>query len=127
VAVVAREALLAENMLADYLRDLNAVKQGFTEMIERHPQTLLDQTLADELSSVFSKTLAGLSLMAARLSALLQAGLDLLQERDAEKVVRHAFDAACGVVGSSCAAIGMFSDKEAALVLYFPKAWTHGC
>lgn len=121
VAVVAREALLAENMLADYLRDLNAVKQGFTEMIERHPQTPLDQTLADELSNVFSKTIAGLSLMAARLSALLQAGLDLLQERDAEQVVRHAFDAACGVVGSSCAAIGMFADQNAAPRFVFAK------
>jgi signal transduction histidine kinase/DNA-binding NarL/FixJ family response regulator len=121
VAVVAREANLAENMLADYLRDLNAVKQGFTEMIERHPLTPLDQTLADQLSSVFSKTVAGLSLMAARLSALVQAGLDLLRERDAEHVVRHAFDAACGVIGSSCAAIGMYSDEHSTPRFVFAK------
>lgn len=121
VAVAAREAMLAENMLADYLRDLNAVKQGFTELIEQPAQLSLDHSQVDELAGMFSKTIAGLSLMTARLSALVQAGLDLLQERDAEQIVRHAFDAACGVIGSTYAAIGVFKEKEVTLRFVFTK------
>jgi len=121
VAVAAREARLAENVMADYLRDLNAVKQGFVELVERPAPSGIDHTQLTELSTMFSRTIAGLSLMAARLSALVHAGLALLHERDAEQVVRHAFDAACGVVGSSYAAIGVFTEDEAHLRFVFAK------
>jgi signal transduction histidine kinase/CheY-like chemotaxis protein len=121
VAVVAKEALLAENMLAGYLRDLNMAKQAFLEIADQHVQPPFDSTMLQELSATFSKTIAGLSLMASRLSALVQAGVDLLHERDSHAVVRHCFDAACGVVGSTYAAIGVFDAQETTLRFVFSK------
>jgi len=121
VAVAAREAMLAEDVLADYLRELNAVKQGLVGLIERPMQSGVDHAQLQSLSASFSRTIAGMSLMAARLSALVRAGLDLLRERDAEQVVRHAFDAACSVIGSNYAAVGVFSEGEAQLQFVFAK------
>jgi signal transduction histidine kinase/DNA-binding response OmpR family regulator len=121
VAVVAKEAMLAENMLAGYLRDLNTAKQTFLEIADQHVQPPFEPAMLQELSATFSKTIAGLSLMASRLSALVQAGVDLLHERDSHAVVRHCFDAACGVVGSTYAAIGVFDAQETQLRFVFTK------
>lgn len=107
VAAVARVAMLSENMLADHLRDLNAVKRGFIEVIQQQSQPDFDPAIVDDLSDIFSKTIAGLSLMTVRLSTLVQAGMDLLQERDPKEIVRRCFDAACSVIGSMYAAIGL--------------------
>lgn len=121
VAIVAREAMLAEDMLSEYLRDLNSVKQGFTEIIDRSMPAPTDLSEMESLSNLFSRTLASLSSLTARLSALVPAGLDLLQERDPAQAVSRCFDAACGVIGSTYAAIGVFDENEVALRFLLTK------
>ena len=36
VAFAARDAMLVESLLSSHLRDLNSVRRGFIEIIERH-------------------------------------------------------------------------------------------
>jgi signal transduction histidine kinase/DNA-binding response OmpR family regulator len=121
VAFAARDAMLVENLLSSHLRDLNSVRRGFIEIIERHAGLPVDQDALSYLSGNYSKAIAGLSLMAARLSTLVQAGFDLLQERDAEQVARHCFDAACNIIGSTNAAIVLFDDDPTKIRFVFTK------
>jgi len=114
IEIAAKDANLVEDTVAGYLHALQDVRRGFEHMIEDgDPVCGHDST--QQLSEQFSKTIASLTLMASRLSAVVTVGLGLLSERSAEHIVQRCFDAACGVIGSTYAAIGVFDERETEL------------
>lgn len=112
IETAAQTANLGEKTVSEYLHTLQEIRSGFESMIE---SSAANKDSIRELSKQFSNTIASLTLMASRLAAVVNVGLDLLSERNAEHVVQHCFDAACGVVGSTYAAIGVLDGGTADL------------
>lgn len=115
IEIAAKDANLVEDTVAGYLQELQSVKLGFEHMVAGGSLPAGQQHSTQELSDQFSRTVAGLTLMASRLSAVVNVGLGLLSERDAEHIVQNCFDAACGVIGSTYAAIGVFDERGTGL------------
>lgn len=120
IETAAKDANLVEDAVSDYLHELQTIRLGFERLAEG--SALGSHEAIRTLSDQFSKTIAGLTLMASRLAAVVKAGLGLLSEPDAEHMVQHCFDAACSVVGSTYAAIAVFDESEAALQYLFTKS-----
>lgn len=100
----ADEANVAEESMAAYLHELMLIRSGFEEIAG------LEATRG--LSTRFSQTIAALTLLASRLSTLIQAGMTLLAERDSRQMIQFCFSTACNVVGSKYAAIGIFYSNQ---------------
>lgn len=107
VDTAAKEANFAEDTMSGYLQELKTIRLGFEQ--------IAGQDASQHLSKKFSKIIAELTLLASRLSTLVQAGVKLLSERDPKQMIQHCFDAACGVVGSRYAAVGIFNAAESRL------------
>lgn len=107
VASFAKDADFAEDTVSGYLQELQSIRLSFEQTV--------DEDTAHRLGDDFSKTIAALTLLTSRLSTLVQAGMELLRERDPKQMVQHCFDAACTVVGSEYAAIGIFDTDESNL------------
>jgi signal transduction histidine kinase/CheY-like chemotaxis protein len=109
VAAAAQDADLVDEMVAGHLQELHAVRLGLDELIEGTAQGPALEGLR-ELSGKFSQGIAGLTLVTSRLAALVRAGLSVMPERHPVRMVEKCFDAACSVVGSTYAAIGLLDE-----------------
>lgn len=121
VTMVANCALFAEGMDTERVRELDAVRQ---DLVTFAAETIVDperRSEAERLAVRLANATAGMSDVTARLSALMQAGLTLLQERDPERLARECFESACAVIGSQYAALGILDQEGGCCRLVLSK------
>ncbi len=95
-----------------YIKDLQAVKLEFDEVIDHSAKLIAERDLARGLSKQLSANVDSLQRVMSRLSALIEVGMEMEAERDPAKMVRLLFAAACDIVDSKYAAVGVLDDHE---------------
>lgn len=113
-----------DDRFARYLRDLQGVKVTFDGLTKQG--AALSQEDTRLLSRQFSQNVSRLQRVISRTSALLDVGLAMDSERDADRLVKVFFAAACDMIESSIAAVGMLDDTESGLAHVFTKRLDHG-
>ena len=76
---------------------------------------------AAPLSERFSGDIADLQRITSRLSTLIEVMMDMMSERDPAGMVRKFFQAACGIIESDYAAVGVLDETERAIKHLFTK------
>ncbi|HLX78971.1 MAG TPA: EAL domain-containing protein [Burkholderiales bacterium] len=104
-----------------YVKDLQAVKLGFDEVIEHSEKLIAQRDLARGLSKKLSTDVGALQRVMSRLSALIEVGMEMTSERDPAKLVRLFFAAACDIVESKFAAVAILDEQEAAFRHVYAK------
>jgi len=111
----------ADNTMSLYIKDLEDVKRGFEELASRGAKPGTKRDLVSELSKKFADNLASMQRVTTRLSALHEVAMEMMTERDPARLVQLFFAAACDLVDSKYAAIGMRDETEQAIQLAFAK------
>ena len=104
-----------------YIKDLQAVKLDFDEVIDHSARLIAQRDLARGLSKKLSANVDSLQRVMARLSALIEVGMEMEAERDPAKLVRLLFAAACDIIDSKYAAVGVLDEQESALRHVYAK------
>src|SRR5882762_1475252 len=111
----------ADNTMSLYIKDLEDVRRGFEELASRGAKPSTKRDLVSELSKKFADNLASMQRVTTRLSALHEVAMEMMTERDPARLVELFFAAACDLVDSKYAAIGMRDETEQAIELAFAK------
>lgn len=104
-----------DNAFGTYLGELQAVKQKFDELVRRNAALRPARERTRALSKSFSENVARLQYITSKLSALVEVGMSMTAERDPERLVRLFFSAACEIIGSRYAAVGLLDEQERGL------------
>lgn len=107
VTMIATAVPSTEGMHSAPLRELQAVQNELDTLVAGAVEDPERRAAAERLAARLSTATAGISDVTVRLSALMEAGLALLQVRDPERLARHCFESACAVIGSRYAAFGI--------------------
>src|SRR5258706_11960483 len=115
------ELLKIDEKLAEYVDDLQSVKSKFDDIVEgsAKPRDRRDQVR--QLSEQFSENVMRLQRIASRLSAIIEVGMEMTAERNPARLVELFFAAACDIIDSKYAAIGMLDEQEEALRFIYSK------
>ena len=97
------------------LKDLEGVKLKFDELARRSAATRAERDRVRELSREFSANVARLQRLSARLSALIEVGMEMTSERDPGRLVQIFFAAVCDIVPAKIAAAGVLDEQETGL------------
>src|SRR6267143_5248243 len=111
----------ADNTMNLYLKDLEDVKRGFEELASRGAKPGTKRDLVNDLSKKFADNVASMQRVTTRLSALHEVAMEMMTERDPARLVQLFFAAACDLVDSNYAAIGMRDESEQDVRLAFAK------
>ena len=111
----------ADNTMSLYLKDLQDVRRGFEELASGDAKPDAKRNLVKDLSQKFSDNLASMQRVTTRLSALHEVAMEMMTERQPARLVQLFFAAACDLVDSKYAAIGMRDETEQAIQLAFAK------
>jgi diguanylate cyclase (GGDEF)-like protein/PAS domain S-box-containing protein len=132
-AAMARVAAPASTMIRQlddsmtlYLKDLDEVRARFENIVARSTDLGSDRQSIKELSKRFGDNVAAMQRVAARFSALLEVGMETITERDPARLVKLFFSAACDLISSDYAAVGMLDESEQAIHLVFAKGFDAG-
>src|SRR5260221_1993852 len=110
-----------DEKLAEYANDLQSVKSKFDDIVEgsAKPRDRRDQVR--QLSERFSENVMSLQSVASRRSAIVEVGMEMTAERNPARLVELFFAAACDIIDSKYAAIGMLDEQEQALRFIYSK------
>ncbi|HUF79616.1 MAG TPA: response regulator, partial [Burkholderiales bacterium] len=95
-----------DDTLSQRFKDLQAAQRKFERFMERSSRTERDRRLWQDLEG----SVLGLQRLASRLSALVEVGLEMMQERDPTRLVKLFFGAACEMVDAQYTAICVFGE-----------------
>jgi diguanylate cyclase (GGDEF)-like protein/PAS domain S-box-containing protein len=98
-----------------YLKDLQAVRVKFDDIVKRGTTLRAERDRVRELSRQFSTNVTKLQRITAKLSALIEVGMEMTSERDPERLVKLFFAGACDIVDSKIAAAGVLDEQETSL------------
>ncbi len=117
----AHDAGSVEDTVEIYLRDLQEVKVTFDDLVDHSNALQSARTRINELSTRFSDNVTRLQRITSKLSALIEVGMAMTAERDPERLVKVFFAAACDIIESTIAAVGVLDDHESTLRHTFAK------
>ena len=110
-----------DDKLAEFINELQSVKSKFDDIIESSGKLRARRDQLRRLSEQFSQNVMSLQRIASRLSAIIEVGMEMTSERDPRRLVELFFAAACDIIDSKYAAIGMLDEQEQALRFVFAK------
>ncbi|TMH00289.1 MAG: PAS domain S-box protein, partial [Betaproteobacteria bacterium] len=107
-----------DDQLAEYVNELQSVKSKFDDIVEGSVKLRTKRAQVRQLSEQFSENVMSLQRIASRLSAIIEVGMEM---RNPARLVELFFAAACDIIDSKYAAIGMLDEQEQALRFIFAK------
>src|SRR5256885_12258381 len=110
-----------DDKLAEFINERQSVKSKFDDIVEGSGKLRAKRDQLRGLSEQFSQNVMSLQRIASRLSAIIEVGMEMTSERDPRRLVELFFAAACDIIDSKYAAIGMLDAQEQALRLGFSK------
>src|SRR6267378_1716976 len=110
-----------DEKLAEYVNDLQSVKSKFDDIVEGSAKLRDRRDQVRQLSERFSENVMSLQRIASRLSAIIEVGMEMTAERNPARLVELFFAAACDIVDSKYAAVGMLDEQERELRFVFTK------
>ena len=110
-----------DDKLAEYVNDLQSVKSKFDDIVEGSVKLRTKRDQVRQLSEQFSENVMSLQRIASRLSAIIEVGMEMTAERNPARLVELFFAAACDIIDSKYAAIGMLDEQERALRFIYSK------
>src|SRR5882762_9377367 len=110
-----------DEKLAEYVDDLQSVKSKFDDIVEGSTKLRDKRDQVRQLSERFSENVMSLQRIASRLSAIIEVGMEMTAERNPARLVELFFAAACDIIDSKYAAIGMLDEHEEALRFIYSK------
>jgi len=110
-----------DDKLAEFINELQSVKSKFDDIVESSGKLRARRDQLRRLSEQFSQNVMSLQRIASRLSAIIEVGMEMTSERDPRRLVELFFAAACDIIDSKYAAIGMLDEQERALRFIFAK------
>ncbi len=111
----------ADNTMSLYIKDLEDVRRGFEDLASRGAKPGAKRDLVNDLSKKFADNVARMQSVTTRLSALHEVAMEMMTERQPARLVQLFFAAACDLVDSQYAAIGMRDETEQAIQLAFAR------
>jgi len=114
--VMACPAASADQGLATYLKDLQQLSERITTIVTQGSELVGQGGLIERAAGALTGTMGNLERMTLRLSAILEASMDLDLERDPLALVALFCRQIRGVVTSRFAVLGIGEDPEAPLV-----------
>ncbi|HEX9434237.1 MAG TPA: EAL domain-containing protein [Burkholderiales bacterium] len=109
-----------------YLTDLEEVRARFEDVVKGSAKLRSERQSIGELSKKFADNVAAMQRVTARLSGLLEVGMEMMTERDPARLVELFFAAACDLIDSDYAAVGMLDKSEQAIQFVFAKGFDAG-
>ncbi|HYL25445.1 MAG TPA: response regulator, partial [Burkholderiales bacterium] len=106
-----------------YLKDLEQVRARFEDAAQASGKPGSNRESVKELSRKFADNVAAMQRITARLSALLEVGMEMMSERDPARLLQLFFSAACDLIGSDYAAAGMLGPSEQAIEFTLAKGF----
>jgi len=106
-----------------YLRDLEEVRARFEDVVAGSVKLGAERDAVKELSKKFADNVAAMQRVTTRLSALLEVGMEMMTERDPARLVELFFAAACDLISSKYAAVGMLDEGERSVHIVFAKGF----
>jgi len=113
----------ADHTLTLYKRDLQEVQEKFEDLVKRSTGPQAKRDGIKDLSQKFAENVAIMQRLTSRFSALLEVGMETMTERDPARLVELFFAAACDIIDSSYAAIGMLGRDEQSVHVTFAKGF----
>src|SRR6266513_1301891 len=110
-----------DDQLAEYVNELQSVKSKFDDIVEGSVKLRTKRAQVRQLSEQFSENVMSLQRIASRLSAIIEVGMEMTAERNPARLVELFFAAACDIIDSKYAAVGMLDEQEQALRFIFAK------
>src|ERR1700704_2762313 len=110
-----------DDKLAEYVNELQSVKSKFDDIVEGSVKLRGKRDQVRQLSEQFSENVMSLQRIASRLSAIIEVGMEMTAERNPARLVELFFAAACDIIDSKYAAIGMLDEQERELRFVFTK------
>ena len=117
----AGELQKVDDKLAEYVNELQSVKSKFDDIVEGSVKLRDKGDQVRQLSERFSENVMSLQRIASRLSAIIEVGMEMTSERDPRRLVELFFAAACDIIDSKYAAVGMLDEQERELGFVFAK------
>jgi signal transduction histidine kinase/DNA-binding NarL/FixJ family response regulator len=129
VDTVLRKPSDPEEILAAVSRELGASAVAGTPASEKGIEAVTTRGAAlfekrertPPLSERFSGDIADLQRITSRLSTLVEVMMDMMSERDPARMVKKFFQAACRIIDSDYAAVGVLDEAERAVKHLFTK------
>src|SRR5439155_1415926 len=106
---------------AEYVNELQSVKSKFDDIVEGSVKLRDKRAQVRQLSEQFSENVMSLQRIASRLSAIIEVGMEMTAERNPARLVELFFAAACDIIDSKYAAVGMLDEQERELGFVFTK------
>jgi PAS domain S-box-containing protein/diguanylate cyclase (GGDEF)-like protein len=103
-----------DDTLSLYFKDILAAKQDLERAVERGARQGAERERVKPLWERLSGNVNGLQRIASRLSALVEIGMEMTEERDPGRLLELFFRAACRTVDASYAALAIFDDAAQA-------------
>src|SRR5258708_7239758 len=110
-----------DETLAEYVNDLQSVKSKFDDIVDGSAKLRDGRDQVRQLSERFSENVMSLQRIASRLSAIIEVGMEMTAERNPARLVELFFAAACDIIDSKYAAIGMLDEQEQALRFIYSR------
>src|SRR2546423_8939644 len=110
-----------DDKLAEYVNELQSVKSKFDDIVEGSVKLRDKRDQVRKLSERFSENVMSLQRIASRLSAIIEVGMEMTAERNPARLVELFFAAACDIIDSKYAAVGMLDEQERELGFVFTK------
>src|SRR6267378_473114 len=110
-----------DETLAEYVNDLQSVKSKLDDIVDGSAKLRDRRDQVRKLSERFSENVMSLQRIASRLSAIIEVGMEMTAERNPARLVELFFAAACDIIDSKYAAIGMLDEQEEALRFIYSK------
>ncbi|HZE59391.1 MAG TPA: EAL domain-containing protein [Burkholderiales bacterium] len=112
-----------DDSMSLYLKDLQEVRSRFEDVIRRSTKLRSERESIKDLSEKFAENVASMQRVTTRLSALIEVGMEMTTERDPGRLVELFFAAACDLVDSDYAAVGVLDKSEQAVRFLFAKGF----
>src|SRR5882672_2847022 len=110
-----------DDQFAEYVNELHSVKSRFDDIVESSVKLRDRRDQVRQLSERFSENVMSLQRIASRLSAIIEVGMEMTAERNPARLVELFFAAACDIIDSKYAAIGMLDEREETLKYIFAR------
>jgi diguanylate cyclase (GGDEF)-like protein/PAS domain S-box-containing protein len=110
-----------DDQFAEYVNELYSVKSRFDEIVESSVKLRDRRDQVRQLSERFSENVMSLQRIASRLSAIIEVGMEMTAERNPARLVELFFAAACDIIDSKYAAIGVLDEREETLKYIFAR------
>jgi len=111
----------AGDQAGEYLDDLRTARAILDEVLSASPMAAPDRERAREISEKLSSHIGDLQRLTSRLTTLTEIAMDMMAEREPAHMIEKFFSAACRMIPSDCAAVGMYDLTERGLAHLFTK------